>query len=99
MTLIAVALAQFSRAVARRLQNESTTFSGSERMSVDALEHGLLKRSLTDPTTGLPNRLYLEVIRSWEETRAKRDGAKVFLLAVVPSGGTEQVRRMLAVRL
>jgi GGDEF domain-containing protein len=68
-------------------------------MCVDALEHGLLKRSLTDPATGLPNRLYLDVIRSWEETRAKRDGAKVLLLALAANGGTEQLRRMLAVRL
>ena len=60
------------------------------------LEHSLLRRALTDPATGLPNTLYLDLIRNWEEAVADRQGADVLLLALTLSGGTETLRRRLA---
>jgi hypothetical protein len=60
------------------------------------LENSLLRRVLTDPATGLPNTLYLDLIRNWEEAVADRQGADVLLLALKISGGTEPLRRRLA---
>ena len=60
------------------------------------LENALLRRALTDPATGLPNTLYLDLIRNWEEAVADRQGGDVLLLALTLSGGTESLRRRLA---
>ena len=60
------------------------------------LENSLLRRVLTDPATGLPNTLYLDLIRNWEEAVADRQGADILLLALKISGGTEALRRRLA---
>ena len=60
------------------------------------LENALLRRMLTDPATGLPNTLYLDLIRNWEEAVADRHGADILLLGMTLSGGTESLRRRLA---
>ena len=60
------------------------------------LENNLLRRVLTDPATGLPNTLYLDLIRNWEEAVANRQGADVLLLVLKIFGGTEALRRRLA---
>ena len=60
------------------------------------LENNLLRRALTDPATGLPNTLYLDLIRNWEEAVADRHGADVLLLGMTLTGGTESLRRRLA---
>ena len=60
------------------------------------LENSLLRRVLTDPATGLPNTLYLDLIRNWEEAVADRQGADVLMLALKITGGTEALRRRLA---
>ncbi len=60
------------------------------------LENSLLRRVLTDPATGLPNTLYLDLIRNWEEALADRHGSDVLLLVLTLSGGTEALRRRLA---
>ena len=60
------------------------------------LENNLLRRVLTDPATGLPNTLYLDIIRNWEEAVADRQGADVLLLVLKIVGGTEALRRRLA---
>jgi GGDEF domain-containing protein len=64
-----------------------------------ALENALLKRALVDPATGLPNTLYLDLIREWERTRAERDGKEVRLIAVSVCGGDAASRRALALEL
>ena len=68
-------------------------------MRHDALETGLLKRILTDPSTGLPNALYLEMLRDWEQALAARYDAVVLRLELVASGGSERSRRAFAVSL
>ena len=60
------------------------------------LENNLLRRVLTDPATGLPNTLYLDLIRNWEEAVADRQGTDVLLLVLKIWGGTEALRRRLA---
>ena len=59
------------------------------------LENSLLRRVLTDPATGLPNTLYLDLIRNWEEAVADRHGADVLLLALKITGGQLQQQRIL----
>ena len=58
-----------------------------------------LNRALRDPATGLPNVPYLQLIRDWEERRARRRSYAVRLLKVRVHGGEERVRRSLGWRL
>ena len=58
-----------------------------------------LERALQDPATGLPNVPYLELIRAWEERRARRRSTAVRVLKLTVSGGSERVRRTLSWRL
>jgi GGDEF domain-containing protein len=60
------------------------------------IEHQLLKRALTDPATGLPNTLYLELIRNWQAAVAERHGGSARVIALAVSGGTDDARRKLA---
>ncbi|MDQ6828912.1 MAG: hypothetical protein M3081_08605 [Gemmatimonadota bacterium] len=60
------------------------------------MENALLRRTLTDPATGLPNTLYLDLIRNWESAVAARQGAAVHVVALTLDGGTELSRRQLA---
>lgn len=65
----------------------------------DTVESGLLRRVLTDPATGLPNTLYLDLVREWEQRRAEREGERVLLLALEIRGGDESLRRRLLLAL
>ncbi|MDQ6830952.1 MAG: hypothetical protein M3081_18970 [Gemmatimonadota bacterium] len=60
------------------------------------LENALLRLTLTDPATGLPNTLYLDLIRNWETAVAARQGAAVHVVALTLDGGTALTRRQLA---
>ncbi|MBA3557056.1 MAG: diguanylate cyclase [Gemmatimonadaceae bacterium] len=60
---------------------------------------GFLGRALRDPATGLPNVPYLQLIRDWEERRARRRSYAVRVLKLTVSGGDERIRRSLAWRL
>jgi len=60
---------------------------------------GFLGRALRDPATGLPNVPYLQLIRDWEEKRARRRSYSVRVLKLSLSGGDERVRRSLSWRL
>ncbi len=68
-------------------------------MANGALENALLRRALVDPATGLPNTLYLDLIREWERTRAEREGTLLRVIAVTVSGGDAARRRALALEL
>jgi hypothetical protein len=59
-------------------------------MAVDnALENGLLLRTLTDPDTGLPSLLYFRLVRDWEERRAARHGGRVRTIRIIVNGGED----------
>ena len=62
-------------------------------MPIDPLESGLLKRVLVDAATGLPNTLYLEMLRDWGRALAERHGEKVLLLRILVTSGSERLRR------
>ena len=68
-------------------------------MPETSVEQGLLKRVLLDPATGLPNKMYLELIRNWEQSLAERQGMRVLFVALTLRGGTEHDRRTLALHL
>lgn len=55
----------------------------------NALENGLLLRTLTDPETGLPSLLYFRLVREWEERRAARHGGRVRTVRIAVQGGDE----------
>lgn len=55
----------------------------------NALENGLLLRTLTDPETGLPSLLYFRLVRDWEERRAARHGGRVRTVRIAVQGGDE----------
>jgi hypothetical protein len=56
----------------------------------------LLGRNLIDPETGLPNLPYYNLIRDWEERRARRREYSVREVLVEISGGDERLRQTLA---
>ena len=62
-------------------------------MPIDPLESGLLKRVLGDSATGLPNTLYLEMLREWGRAIAERHGQRVLLLQISVAGGSARLRR------
>ncbi len=64
-------------------------------MATDAF----LERALRDPDTGLPNVPFLQLIRDWEERRARRRHYSVRLLKVSVTGGDDRVLRTLGWRL
>lgn len=64
-------------------------------MSQDAF----LGQALRDPATGLPNLPYLQLIREWEERRARRRKYEVRILDIEVTGGDERSRRSLSWRL
>jgi GGDEF domain-containing protein len=64
-------------------------------MSHDAF----LGQALRDPATGLPNLPYLQLIREWEERRARRRKYDVRILEIEVTGGDERTRRSLSWRL
>src|SRR5215208_7819532 len=53
-------------------------------------------RSLIDPETGLPNLPYYDLIRDWEERRARRRDYNVRDVTVEIIGGDERLRQTLA---
>ena len=55
-----------------------------------------LGRSLIDPETGLPNLPYYNLIREWEERRARRRDYRVGEVTVYVSGGDPRLRQSLA---
>ena len=59
----------------------------------------LLGRVLRDPSTGLPNLPYFEMIQDWESRRAQRRNYAVRVLDVQVAGGGERVRQSLSWRL
>ena len=59
----------------------------------------LLGRVLRDPSTGLPNLPYFEMIHDWEARRAERRHYTVRVLDVQVAGGGERVRQSLSWRL
>jgi hypothetical protein len=59
----------------------------------NALENGLLLRTLTDPDTGLPSLLYFRLVRDWEERRAARHGGRVRTIRIFVQGGDETSSR------
>jgi hypothetical protein len=62
-------------------------------MPIDPLESGLLKRVLVDSATGMPNTLYLEMLREWGRALAERRGEQVLLLRISVASGSERLRR------
>ena len=60
---------------------------------------GFLGRALRDPATGLPNVPYLQLIRDWEERRARRRRYAVRVLKIAVTGGDDSLRRVLSWRL
>ncbi len=58
-----------------------------------------LGRALTDPATGLPNLPYFFLIQDWEERRAKRRGTHVRVISLHVTGGDDESRRALLLRL
>jgi GGDEF domain-containing protein len=60
---------------------------------------GFLGRALRDPATGLPNVPYLQLIRDWEEKRARRRSYAVRVLKISVTRGDERIRRSLGWRL
>ena len=62
-------------------------------------QDAFLGRALRDPATGLPNVPYLQLIRDWEERRARRRNYAVRVLKISVTGGEERVRRSLGWRL
>ena len=59
----------------------------------------LLGQVLRDPTTGLPNLPYFEMIQDWEAKRAQRRNYAVRVLDIRVDGGGEMIRRSLSWRL
>ncbi|HKG90559.1 MAG TPA: hypothetical protein VKA84_01635 [Gemmatimonadaceae bacterium] len=55
-----------------------------------------LGRSLIDPETGLPNLPYYDLIRDWEERRARRRDYCVREVTVEVIGGADRLRQALA---
>jgi hypothetical protein len=55
--------------------------------------------ALVDPTTGLPNSTYLQLVWDWEQRRAERTGESLQVVTLSVTGGDDSSRRMLAQRL
>lgn len=60
---------------------------------------GFLGRALMDPETGLPNKPYFSIVRSWEERRARRRGYAVRVVTVSVESADEALLRSIGWRL
>lgn len=76
-----------------------TLIRAGRSVAIDALESGLLRRVLTDPDTGLPSRLYLDLVREWGERLVARHDERALVLQLVVTGGSALRRRALAAQL
>jgi hypothetical protein len=52
--------------------------------------NGFLDRALTDPRTGLPNLIYFNIIRDWEQRRAARRNYSVRVIRFRIAGGDDR---------
>jgi hypothetical protein len=58
-----------------------------------------LGRALTDPATGLPNLPYFCLVHGWEERKAARRNTRVSVIHVAIPAGSDDLRRVLMVRM